>query len=134
RDQHLRRVLRRRERAAGTGDAGRSPGRRAALRRDRARLPAFLGDLVRLRLQFASDHRYNVVPFHYVGIVREFPTAPHDSFIVANASYVGQRTGSSAPQTLLVKTSGSPPVVAQEVRGVLGPSSGATVQDIVTQL
>ena len=92
------------------------------------------GDLLRLRLQFASDHRYHVVPFHYVGIVREFPTAPRDSFIVANGSYVGGRTGSSAPQTLLVKASGSPPAVAREVRGVLGPSSGATVHDIVTQL
>src|SRR5207248_172610 len=92
------------------------------------------GDLLRLRLQFANDHRYHVVPFHYVGIVREFPTAPHDSFIVANASYVGKRTGSKAPQTVLVKTTGSPPAVAQEVRTVLGPGSGATVQDIVTQL
>ena len=92
------------------------------------------GDLIRLRLQFASDYRYHVVPFHYVGIVREFPTAPRDSFLVANASYVGRATGSSAAQTLLVKTTGSPPAVAAEVRHVLEPSSGATVQDIVSQL
>jgi putative ABC transport system permease protein len=91
------------------------------------------GDLVRLRLQSASDHRYHIVPFHYVGIVREFPTAPRDSFIVANASYVAQKTGSAAAQTLLVKTSGSPPRVAQSVRDLLGPVSGATVTDIVSQ-
>jgi putative ABC transport system permease protein len=91
------------------------------------------GDLVRLRLQFASDHAYHIVPFHYVGIVREFPTAPHDSFLVANASYVAKATGSAAFQTLLVKASGPPPAVAEAVRRLLGPASGATVQDIVTQ-
>ena len=91
------------------------------------------GDLLRLRLQSATDHRYHVVEFHYVGIAREFPTAPHDSFLIANASYVAQQTDNPAPQTLLVRTSGSPPAVAQSIRMALGPASGATVQDIVTQ-
>lgn len=91
------------------------------------------GDLLRLRLQFASDHAYHVVAFHYVGIVREFPTAPRDSFLVANASYVARTTGSAAWQTLLIRTAGSPPTVAGQVLSVLGPASGATVQDIVTQ-
>jgi putative ABC transport system permease protein len=93
-----------------------------------------LGDTLRLRLQSAKDNQYHVVPFKYVGVVREFPTAPKDSFIVANASYVSQRTGSSQPQTLLLKTNSSPPVVASRVRSALGPTSGATVQDIVHQL
>jgi putative ABC transport system permease protein len=66
------------------------------------------GDLVRLRLQLASDGKYHIVPFHYVGIAREFPTAPRDSFIVADASYVAQQTGTPAFQTLLIRTSGSP--------------------------
>jgi len=92
------------------------------------------GDLIRLRLQFAADHAYHIVPFHYVGIVREFPTAPRDSFFVANAAYVAQQTGTPAYQTVLVRTNGSPPVVADEVRRALGPSSGATVQDIVSEL
>lgn len=91
------------------------------------------GDTVRLRLQFASDHAYHVVPFTYVGVGREFPTAPHDSFLVANAGYVADATGSPAAQTLLIRTSASPPTVAAEVRQLLGPASGATVQDIVTQ-
>lgn len=91
------------------------------------------GDLLRLRLQFASDHAYHVVPFHYVGIVREFPTAPRDSFIVANASYVEQVSGFPARQTLLIKTDGWPPTVAGEVRRLMGPASGVTVRDIVTQ-
>ncbi len=92
------------------------------------------GDLIRLRLQFVGDHAYHIVPFHYVGIVREFPTAPRDSFFVANASYVATATGTPAYQTVLVKTGASPAAVAAEVRRVLGPNAGATVQDIVSQL
>lgn len=92
------------------------------------------GDAIRLRLQFPRDHAYHTVPFHYVGIVREFPTAPRDSFLVANASYISHMTGSSTFETLLVKTNGSPPVVAAGVRKLLGPAPGAVVQDIVTQL
>jgi putative ABC transport system permease protein len=93
-----------------------------------------LGDLIRLRLQFAGDHAYHIVPFHYVGVVREFPTAPKDSFIIANAAYVASRTGSGAFQTLLTKTDGSPPAVATRISALLGAASGATVQDIQHQL
>ncbi len=92
-----------------------------------------LGDTVRLRLQFASDGAYHVIPFTFVGIAREFPTAPHDSFVVANAAYVATTTRTDSVQTLLVRTTRSPTLVAGEVRSLLGPSSGATVQDIVTQ-
>jgi putative ABC transport system permease protein len=92
------------------------------------------GDLLRLRIQSARDHAYHVVPFHYAGIVREFPTAPRDSFFIANASYVAKVTGSPAYQDMLVRTNGSPPAVAREVRRVLGPASGAVVQDIESQL
>ena len=92
------------------------------------------GDLLRLRMQSARDHAYHIVPFHYVGVVREFPTAPRDSFFIANASYVARATGSSAYQDMLIRASGSPPAVAGEVRRLLGPASGAVVQDIDTQL
>jgi putative ABC transport system permease protein len=92
------------------------------------------GGLIRLRLQFASDHAYDIVPFHYVGIVREFPTAPRDSFFVANASYLARMTGSAAYQVMLTRVSGSPPGIAAKVRHQLGPASGATVQDIESQL
>ena len=92
------------------------------------------GDMIRLRLQSASDHAYHLVPFHYVGIVREFPTAPRDSFFVANASYVARTTGSPAYQVMLVRASGSPPAVAAAIRGLLGPASGAVVHDIDTEL
>ena len=53
------------------------------------------GDLLRLCI---NDSRgvSQTIPFHYVGIVNEFPTAPRVSFLVANASYVAQQTGSDA--------------------------------------
>jgi putative ABC transport system permease protein len=91
------------------------------------------GDTVRLRLQSAADGKYHEVPFVFVGVAREFPTAPHDSFIVANAGYVAQRTGTGSVQTLLVRTNASPRVVADRIRTLLGPTSGATVRDIQTQ-
>jgi putative ABC transport system permease protein len=73
------------------------------------------GDLVRLRLQDAQG-RYRTVPFHVTGVVTEFATAPRDSFIVANASYIAQTTGSSTIQTLLVRTP-QPTKVAASLRG-----------------
>jgi len=92
-----------------------------------------LGDVVRLRLQ-GADHVYRAVTFHYVGVAREFPTAPHDSFLVANASYVARVTGIPGAETLLVKTTGSPLAVAGEVRSLLAPNSGATVHDLQSEL
>ena len=93
-----------------------------------------MGDLLRLRVQSARDHAYHLVPFHFAGVVREFPTAPKDSFFIANSSYIARVTGSPAYQDMLVRTSGPPPAVAREVRQVLGPASGATVQDLSSQL
>src|SRR5262249_28871727 len=91
------------------------------------------GDTIKLRLQSARDHQYHAVPFKYVGVAREFPTAPSDSFLVANSSYIAEQTGSPAAQTLLIRTDRSPGDVAPQVRSALGGMSGATVQDIETQ-
>lgn len=79
------------------------------------------GDQLRLRLQDAASQRYTAVTFHYVGIVNEFPTAPKDSFIVANAAYVGSQTGSSAAGTFLVNTGGTDVSgVANQISQVVG--------------
>jgi putative ABC transport system permease protein len=93
-----------------------------------------LGDTLRLRLQ-GTDHAYHEVAFHYVGVAREFPTAPHDSFLVANAAYVAKATGVPGAETLLVKTTASSPVaVAARIRSALGPVSGVTVRDLQSEL
>ena len=87
------------------------------------------GDLLRLRLQDARTKQFKTVPFHYAGVSKEFPTAPTDSFLVANAGYVARATGSDAVGSFLVQTDGtSPAVVAQRIR--TGAGTSATVTDI----
>ncbi len=88
------------------------------------------GDLIRIRLQSGADHAYRPVDFHVVGQVTEWPTAPKDSFIVANADYITAQTGSDAVGTFLVSTN-TPATTAASVTALLaGSSSGARVQDI----
>jgi putative ABC transport system permease protein len=63
------------------------------------------GDTVNLRLQSAADHQYHVVPFTFVGIAGEFPTAPKDSFLVANSDYIAAATATDAHEVVLVRAS-----------------------------
>ena len=85
------------------------------------------GDLLNLRLQDGRTKHFRTVPFHYAGIVKEFPTAPKDSFFVANASYVASRTGSDAIGTFLVDTGGRHITgVADRIRARLGASAKVT--------
>ena len=64
------------------------------------------GDTLNLQLQSAADHQYHVVPFRFVGVAREFPTAPRDSFLVANADYIAEKTGDAAAEIVLMRASG----------------------------
>jgi len=89
------------------------------------------GDTVNLRIQDARTHQLTTVPFHYVGIVTEFPTAPKDSFFVANAGYIAEHTGSDAVGAFLIDTDGhDSTAVADRIRTAVGTS--ATVTDIAT--
>jgi putative ABC transport system permease protein len=89
------------------------------------------GDLIRLRLVDGRTHQQITVPFHYAGIVTEFPTAPKDSFFVANSTYIAQTTGTAAVGEFLITTDGTPPAtVAARVRSVVGTT--AKVTDIDT--
>jgi putative ABC transport system permease protein len=90
------------------------------------------GDLLRLRLQNGQTKQFKTIPFHYVGVAKEFPTAPRDSFFVANRNYVAKATGSDAVGSFLVQTDGTDPAtVAQRIRAQVGTS--AQVTDIVNQ-
>ncbi|MFN8111363.1 MAG: ABC transporter permease [Thermoleophilia bacterium] len=85
------------------------------------------GDLVRLRLQDRATGRLTIVPFHYAGIAKEFPTAPTDSFLVANGDYVARMTGTDAVATFLIQTDGtSPTTVASRLRRDLGVTAKVT--------
>lgn len=89
------------------------------------------GDHLTLRLQNERSGQYAPVQFRYAGIAREFPTAPRDSFLVANAAYVARMTGSDAVGSFLINTDGtSAPLVADRVARLLGTS--AQVTDIST--
>jgi putative ABC transport system permease protein len=88
-----------------------------------------VGDMINLRLQNSETGQLVTVPFRYVGVVTEFPTAPKDSFFVANAGFVERQTRSDAIGTFLVDTGGrDTTAVAVRVRALLGTS--ATVTDI----
>lgn len=90
-----------------------------------------LGDLLMLRLQDARTHRYVPVRFRFIGVSREFPTAPKDSFLVANASYVAKQTHSDAAEILLLRTDpGAVGSVASAARRLAAELPGATVTDI----
>src|SRR5205807_1129457 len=73
-----------------------------------------LGDLLRLRV---LDHRtghFHVVPFHVIGVVQEFPSAPRDSFMVANLSYLAAADQAGGPNVVFAKAS-DPPVAAARI-------------------
>jgi putative ABC transport system permease protein len=89
------------------------------------------GDRLRLRIRDARTGGLTEVPFRYVGIVKEFPTAPRDSFLVANAGYLAAHTSGDGPQVMLLDAGhSSPSAVAARARRVVGTS--ATVSDIGT--
>jgi len=89
------------------------------------------GDPLRLRLQNGRTKQFVTVPFRYAGVAKEFPTAPTDSFLVANADYIARKTGSNAVGDFLVQTDGTAPKqVAAEMRKAVGTT--AQVTDIQT--
>ncbi len=90
------------------------------------------GDLIKIRLQSGPHHTYRPVDFHVVGRVTEWPTAPKDSFIVANADYITQQTGSDAVGTFLVSTTTPAATAASVTSQLSGPMAGARVQDITS--
>ena len=88
-----------------------------------------IGDLLNLRLKDARGGE-KTISFRFVGVVKEFPTAPRDSFLVANASYIAAQTGDTRAETVLVRASGPVPKVAEEIRHALGVASPLKTTDI----
>ncbi len=85
------------------------------------------GDRLNLRLQNVADHQYHVVPFRFIGIAREFPTAPKDSFLVANENYIAEKTGSNAAEVVLTRTSANAERVAAAARKTAASLPGVKV-------
>lgn len=89
-----------------------------------------LGDLVNLRLQNSKDHQYHAVPFHFIGVVREFSTAPKDSFILANEGYIASQTGEPAREILLIRGKVPPAQLAKAIAPIAATVPGARVTDL----
>lgn len=89
------------------------------------------GDPVTLRLVDPTTAQPRPITFRYAGVVTEFPTAPKDSFLVANADYLAAHTGTPARNVYLVDTGGrDTAAVAARVRALVG--TAATVTDIAS--
>jgi putative ABC transport system permease protein len=90
------------------------------------------GDLLRLRVLNQRTGRFQIVPFHVAGIVQEFPSAPKDSFMVANLSYLESVTHAGGPNVVFAKVNGYPPDVARRVAAATS-SAGTKVDNISDQ-
>lgn len=88
------------------------------------------GDMLNLRLRGAPDGV--LVPFRFAGVVREFPTAPKDSFLVANSAYLSSKAESGLRWIILIRCDGDPSMVAKKVKEIVSPIVGTKVSDIAT--
>jgi putative ABC transport system permease protein len=87
-----------------------------------------IGDLLRLRVLDQRSGKFHVVPFHVVGVVQEFPSAPRDSFMVANLSYLSAADNAGGPN-IVFAASDDPKGTASRVAAATG-ADGAIVKNI----
>lgn len=90
------------------------------------------GDLLRLRVLDRHNGNFRVVPFHVVGVVQEFPSAPKDSFMVTNLRYLESASRGDGPNVVFAKASGGPTAVAKRVASTT-KGDGAQVKNIDQQ-
>jgi putative ABC transport system permease protein len=91
-----------------------------------------LGDLLKLRVLNHRTGRFMVVPFHVAGVVQEFPSAPRDSFMVANLAYLQAADHSGGPNVIFAATNADPASVARRVAATTS-GAGTSVKDISQQ-
>ncbi|MDX6606443.1 MAG: putative transport system permease protein, partial [Solirubrobacterales bacterium] len=84
-----------------------------------------------LRVLDQQTGQFRIAPFHVIGTVQEFPSAPRDSFMVANLGYLDQITH-SGPNVVFAKTGGSPASVASSVTAATA-ALGTDVKNIDQQ-
>jgi putative ABC transport system permease protein len=70
------------------------------------------------------------VPFKFIGVAREFPTAPKDSFLVANAAYVARMTASDAAEYVLMRAKSDPAKLVRQAVSALASDASIKVSDI----
>jgi putative ABC transport system permease protein len=92
-----------------------------------------VGDLLRLRVLDRTTGHFKVAPFHVVGIVQEFPSAPKDSFMVTNRPYLESVTHDPGPNTVFVAAKGDPVALGKRIAADT-KRYGTSVRDIRRQL
>jgi putative ABC transport system permease protein len=90
------------------------------------------GDLLKLRVLDRSSGRFRVVPFHVIGTVQEFPSAPKDSFMVTNLPYLQRVSHDAGPNVVFAKTRGDPVGTSRRVAAATR-ADGAEVKNIREQ-
>jgi putative ABC transport system permease protein len=89
------------------------------------------GDLLKLRVLDHRTGQFRVVPFHVVGVVQEFPSAPRDSFMVTNLSYLQAADHAGGPNVVFAK-SNDPGATSRRVAAATH-GDGALVKNIDQQ-
>ena len=91
-----------------------------------------IGELLRLRVLDHSSGKFRIVPFHVVGSVQEFPSAPKDSFMVANLAYLSAAARDGGPNAVFARVAGDPITVAQRIAAATS-ADGTSVRNIREQ-
>jgi putative ABC transport system permease protein len=81
------------------------------------------------------DHRtgrFRIAPFHVVGIVQEFPSAPKDSFMVTNLDYLRSVSHDPGPNVVFVRANGDADALARRIAAATA-RYGTTVKSIRQQ-
>jgi putative ABC transport system permease protein len=90
-----------------------------------------LGDLLNLRVLDHQTGRFRIVRFHVAGVVQEFPSAPRDSFMVANIGYLEAADRAGGPNVVLAKAGNPAPTAAAVAR--VTATDGTIVRNITQQ-
>jgi putative ABC transport system permease protein len=90
-----------------------------------------LGDLLNLRVLDRVTGRFHFVPFHVAGVVQEFPSAPRDSFMVANLRYLEAADRAGGPNVVLAKAADPGATSAAVARATA--ADGTIVRNITQQ-
>jgi putative ABC transport system permease protein len=89
------------------------------------------GDLLKLRVLDHTTGKFRIVPFHVVGVVQEFPSAPRDSFMVANLRYLSAADRAGGPNVVFAKTNNPTATAGRVASATRG--DGAIVKNISDQ-
>jgi putative ABC transport system permease protein len=91
-----------------------------------------IGDLLKLRVLDRRTGSFHIARFHVLGIVQEFPSAPKDSFMVANLGYLKAVTHDQGPNLVLVKAGTDPVALSHRILAVT-QGLGTVVKNIRQQ-